>query len=195
MDTPVLQSSVTLDALLRLFAQDKRYEVINGALVEMTPVGGMHVFVVDNTADLIKPNVREHKSGYFFSDGLIYLLDGDPKTLRGTRVPDLSFVRKENIPKDWDIRLPFPGKPDLAIEVVSPGEGAQDVLSKIRDFFRAGTEEVWVLYPDSRELHQHQRDKSTVQVYREDNLFDASTFFPGLIIPIAALFVVPELGE
>jgi Uma2 family endonuclease len=78
----------------------------------------------------------------------------------------VSFIRLENIPADWDLEKPHPGVPDLAVEVVSPGDSAEDVQAKVRTYLDKGAQQVWVLYPKTKEIHQFigsQRD--TFRVY------------------------------
>jgi hypothetical protein len=57
----------------------------------------------------------------------------------------------------------------------------------------AGSEQVWILYPRQKELHQHLRDMpNAVRMYRETDIFEPDTLFPGLKIHIRDLFIVPE---
>jgi Uma2 family endonuclease len=192
MDVPVTTILTEAD-LLKLGAQGLRFEVINGEIVEMSPVGIRHAIVAGNAYDVLKPHVTTNKLGYVFMDSLIYVLDVDPVTgVRKTRIPDTSFVRKGRLPKDFDLSRPFPGAPDLAIEVVSPDETADDLLSKIRDYFAYGTEQVWVLYPNPRELHQHIRGEKGNHVYTKEDTISGGSLLPGLTIAIKDLFVEPE---
>jgi len=56
-----------------------------------------------------------------------------PQTVRG---PDVSFVRTSRLqdPDEY-----FDGAPDLAVEIVSPGDDASDLCEKIRQYLDAGT--------------------------------------------------------
>jgi Uma2 family endonuclease len=190
---------ITVDEFMRLAAQHYRVEVADGRvqiqdIEDMHPVGGTHVIIIGNIYDLIKPYVKQNALGLFLTDGLAYLLDARADGLKGARVPDLSFIRKRNIARGWELDRPYPGHPDLAIEVVSPSEGADDILAKVGDFLDYGTEQVWVVYPGQRELHQYFADGS-VRRYRDDDLVDVSGLFPGLTLKLSDLFVLPEVGE
>lgn len=48
--------------------------------------------------------------------------------------------------------------PDVAVEVVSPNETAEDVREKVRDYLTAGTPLVWVIYPRTQEVVAHTPD-------------------------------------
>ena len=190
---------VTVDEYMRLAERHYRVEVVDGELriedvEDMHPVGGTHVIVISNIYDLIKPFVKHHELGLFLTDGLAYLLDETAEGLKGSRVPDVSFIRQEAIVRDWDVDRPYPGHPTLAIEVVSPSEGADDILAKVDDFLEYGTEQVWVVYPGQQELHQYFND-GRLRRYRDDALIDAAALFPGLTIRLSDLFVLPKLGE
>lgn len=194
MAIPV-QVGVTQADLLRLGAQDQRYEVIQGELVSMSPVGVLHVLVAANVYRLLYAFAVEHKLGYVFTDSLIYVLERDSHNrIIKAYIPDCSFVRKDNFPTDFDIKDPFPGVPDLAVEVISPGDSAAEMLEKVRGYLAKGTEQVWVLYPEQAELHQYARNTELVRVYRGEDEVEASAFFPGLQIVTASLFIaLPRL--
>lgn len=179
---------------LILLNQDRRVEVIDGELVETTIMGGLQVNAADNLYDILKPVVRENKLGYLFSDGLIYLMWMKGKGIKGALIPDVSFIRKANIVKNWDMAGNYPGAPDLAVEVISSGDDAQKVLSKVRSYLQRGTEEVWLIYPKAvRELHQYRNNRRSIEVFTDQDTLDANAFFPDVSLVIADLFRLPEL--
>ena len=45
------------------------------------------------------------------------------------------------------------GAPELAVEVVSPSDSAQDLSLKVDQYLGAGTKQVWVLYPKVKRVH------------------------------------------
>jgi Uma2 family endonuclease len=191
-------SFMTEQDLLRFAAEheDWRFEIVDGEIVAMTPIGVLHNIVAGNAYLALKPFVDTNKLGYVFTDNLIYILHHDPETgVRHMRVPDGSFVRKGRFPKDFDLSLPFPGAPDLTIEVMSPGDTADELMSRIRDYFKYGTEHVWVMYPKQRELHQHVRDETVIRVYGAEDTITAESLLPGFSLVVGELFVVPEIDE
>src|SRR5262249_23234399 len=75
------------------------------------------------------------------------------------RRPDLAYVSAER----WPIDRPIPVRkdgwdvvPDLAVEVVSPTDIADDLLGKVNEYFQAGVRLVWVVYPIQRCLHVYE---------------------------------------
>ncbi len=53
--------------------------------------------------------------------------------------------------------------------------------------------QVWVLYPDQQELHQHVRGESTVHIYGVSDTRTIASLLPGLSIAAGGLFAVPDL--
>ena len=74
--------------------------------------------------------VRANDLGEVFAAETGFILRRDPDTVRA---PDAAFVDRERLPAG---ELP-PGYlemvPDLAVEVVSPGDSAREVLEKVAD--------------------------------------------------------------
>ncbi len=192
-DISIERTAVTLEDLMKL--GDARVEVINGVVVEMAPVGGLHHIFGGNLHDPLKAFVNERELGAVFFDGLLYLMHEKDRYLRGSFVPDVSFIRRENIPANWNLSLPFPGSPDLAVEVISPSEIAEDIQTKIRLYLDKGTEQVWIVYPSTRELHQYRRGEQTVRIYSGSEQIDTESLFPGLVLTLETIFKLPPWAE
>lgn len=185
-----LTPAITELDLLRLNT-DACVEVINGEHVTLSPTGFLHNIIASNIYDVLRPYAKAHDLGYVAGDSLIYVLERAGDKIIRARIPDVSFIRKGHIPQ-FDFSKPFPGAPDFAVEVVSPSESEQDTLAKIRDYFAHGTEQAWVVYPTTEEVHVYQRDDpKTIRVYTVGDNLHAETLFPGLSIPVSALFVLP----
>jgi Uma2 family endonuclease len=187
---PLEQTAVTLEDIMKL-GEDARIEVINGVVVEMAPVGGRHHVVTGNIYYPLKTLVDERELGAVFMDGLLYLMNEKDRYLRGSFVPDVSFIRTENIPTDWNLSLPFPGVPDLAVEVISPSENAGDVQTKIRTYLDKGTHQVWVAYPMTREVYQYRGESNTTRIYTGSEQIDTSGLFPALVLTVENIFKLP----
>lgn len=187
------QAPLTLEALLAM-GPDARVEVIEGELAEMSPVGMLHHLIAGNIYDLLKVFITANSLGYVFFDGLLYLMHSEAASLKDSFVPDVSFIRKANLITGWDITRPYPGAPDLAVEVISPGDDAGKVQAKLRAYLDKGTAEVWIVYPNTREVYQYRRDASpAVRLYRRgDEALDTEALFPGLALTLDAIFALPE---
>lgn len=196
--TSALTKSITVEQYMRLAERHYRVEVVGGVLhvreaEDMSP-GFMHALVIKRLYDLLNPFVQSQQLGYVFGDGLSYFLDVESLSVRDSRIPDLSFIRAGRIPPDYDLTRPFPGAPDLAVEVVSPTEPGEELDAKVDDLLHFGAAQVWVIYPERRSLLQHFPD-GRAHRYASEDVINTDALFPGLMIRLSDLFVLPELGE
>ena len=77
--------------------------------------------------------------------------------------------------------------PDLAIEVVSPGDSADEIERKIDLYLSHGSSRVWVVYTTSRRIQV--RQSSGISMLGEDSLIDAPEIFPGWSVRVSDLLV------
>lgn len=116
-------------------------------------------------------------------DGTGYVLSRDPDTLR---IPDVSFVSAARLPGDEVPETFWPLAPDLAVEIVSPHDRAEDVHSKVREYLDAGTRMVWVLWPKRRSVTVYGVGGDSRELGPEDAL-DGDDVLPGLRVRVAEL--------
>jgi Uma2 family endonuclease len=64
------------------------------------------------------------------------------------------------------------------------------MLNRAAKYFEAGAEEVWLIYPNRREIHQFRNDEPEVRVYRGDEVVDTSVLFPGLSLRAGTIFTI-----
>ena len=115
--------------------------------------------------------------------GEVYTEAGYRLTPNTLRAPDVSFVRKSRL-KDADEYLH--GGPDLAVEIVSPGDDAADLREKIQQYLDAGASLVWVIYPRTKQIEVHTPGKITRILGWDDNL-EAPELLPGFVIPVRTI--------
>ncbi len=135
---------LTVEEFLRLPEPlDAFYELVEGELVTVSPGMLRHNLIRDKLLILLKTFVESRKLGTVVSEQSFHLF-------RDTvRVPDVSFVRAgRQVPLD---KLPV-GAPDLAVEVVSPSNTPRELDARISDYFAAGCQRVWLVYPEHGEV-------------------------------------------
>jgi Uma2 family endonuclease len=112
------------------------------------------------------------------------------------RRPDLAYVsyerwprRKRPAPKDaWNV------VPDLAVEVVSEHNSANEIQAKIQDYFRCGVRLVWVVYPMQAQVFVYDSPTRIAVAQRGDSL-DGGEVLPGFRLPLDALFATDDEPE
>lgn len=190
LDAPVQPKLLTLDELLAL--GDARLEIIDGRIVKMPAAGFAHHLIGGNIFRALDPYVMQRQLGLVFFDGMTYLMLSEASGLKDSFLPDVSFIWAANIVSMPDPNKPYPGIPDLAVEVISPGDDAEDVQTTIRTYLAKGVEQVWIVYPTTREVHQYRRDNNPeIRIYRGSQPLDLADLFPELELTADQVFAVP----
>jgi len=81
--------------------------------------------------------------------------------------------------------------PDLAIEVISPGNTREEMADKLNDYFTAGASLVWYVHPRTREVHVYTSPQA-VEVLREGPV-TAPGLLPGFELSFDQIFHPPGL--
>ncbi len=166
--------------LLNLPDDGRKYELVNGRLVE-APIGARHGEISVELTIKVHPFAKPWAIVYDSTTGF--------RTARGNiRSPDVSVMRKERLP-DGKSPVGFAdGTPDLAVEVISPSEKTSDILEKIAEYFESGTQEVWLLFPEHKQVHRYTANLE-VQVLNEDDILKGEPILPGFEVRVGDLFV------
>lgn len=175
---------LTADDLLRMPDDGFRYELIDGELCKMAPAGSQHGRVVLNVTTPLDRFVRENDLGVVFAAETGFKLRADPDTVRA---PDAAFVTKQRFAQVGDVSGYWPGAPDLAIEVLSPGDRFSEVEEKVFDWLDAGTRLVIVLDPRKRTGTAY-RSRASIRVHTDAETLDASEVVPGWRLRVAQAF-------
>jgi Uma2 family endonuclease len=166
---------------------DELYEIIDGKRVGLPPMGIFAAWLATRLAGSLDLHARAHNLGWVVSDGLFHL----PAALNRDRRPDVALVPYERWPKNrpispldnaWDV------VPALAVEVVSPTDIAEQLQEKIAEYFRAGVQLVWVVYPQQRQVHVYESLAKIHGLSRTDEL-DGGAVLPGFRLPLTELFL------
>lgn len=182
---------ITHEELLRLDAEhdEARVEVEDGEInISERDMTLLHLLSIKLLYDLLNPFVVSHQLGVVFMDGVRYRLVGTAADVRRAQMPDLSFVRAARIPTDLDMNGDFPGAPDLAVEVISPGQSNTLLLKKLLGYLEAGTVEGWLIYPRKQEIHVYRQAAEGVAIYSGAVAVDTSLLFPGLALRASDIF-------
>ena len=117
-----------------------------------------------------------------------------PEPLDRNRRPDVAYVSPDRWPRDralpeeanaWDV------VPNLAVEVVSPNDMAEDLQEKIAEYFQAGVQLVWVIYPRRGLVHAYESLTQIRCLTRGDEL-NGGVVLPGFRLQLRQLF--PDSG-
>ena len=124
---------------------DKRYEIIEGELIEMPAPSVTHQRIVGRLFRLTSEFVEKKSLGEVFVSPIDVILS-DTNVVQ----PDIVFVSKER--SDIVQNRGIFGAPDLIMEVISPSTLKKDTEDKKRIYARFGVEELWLIFPGERAI-------------------------------------------
>jgi Uma2 family endonuclease len=175
---------MTADELLALPRGEFRYELVNGELKKMSPAGHNHGRVTIRLTLPIAQYVVRHNLGEVYAAETGFKLGSDPDTVRA---PDIAFIRQRRVDEVGTTKGYWPGAPDLAVEVLSPNDRVAEVEEKISEWLVAGTEQVWVVSPNSQMVTVY-RSPTDISVLTENDVLDGGSVLPGFRIGIKEIF-------
>jgi len=161
-----------------------RCELVRGELMLMTPAGFRHGRIACTVAAILRDFVHPRGLGVVLGAETGFQIGHQPDTVRA---PDVAYVAAKRIPQTEPAGF-FPGAPDLAVEVLSPGDPAGDVLAKVQDWLDAGCRAVWVVDPKTRSVTVYHTRRQIV-VLSESETLDGGEVLPGLDVNVADFFV------
>jgi Uma2 family endonuclease len=182
--TTTLQRS-TANELFEMPDDGFRYELVKGELRKMSPSGSEHGAIVVNVTLLLGQYVKANKLGVCFGAETGFKIGSDPDTVRA---PDVAFVRSDRIPEMGIPKKFWQGAPDLAVEVLSPGDTYSEVEEKVEQWLDAGARTVWVINPRRRVVSIFRPMTDGMRLSEGDEL-DGGEVVPGFRCKVSEIFV------
>ena len=162
----------------RLVKKQYYRETANG----MTPGGLAHALTIAHSIRIL---------GKFCDDRKLGVTLIRPAFLVGVnrsqiRKPDVAFIAGP-LPTDAESILAL--VPALAVEIISPGDTAADLLDKVEEYLAAGVPLVWQMFPTQRIIAVTGPDHTAV--FRPGDTITAEPALPGFACPVTDLFPPP----
>ena len=167
-----------INAILEAMRNDLLYEVVDNQVRELPPMGDRRRTARSDLDEDLEPLCLDRGPG----PGRI----GDSLPLdRGQETDSADPIWRScrsNAGREagacpaqaaWEV------VPNLAIEVVSPTNFANEVLEKIEDYFLSGVERVWVIYPTVGKLYDYESPTS-VRILTRDQTLEGGDLAAGL---------------
>lgn len=186
--TPMPGTATEKDLLRVNDQKEKIYELIDGTLVEKVMGCGEGGLALD-IAYLLRRFLEDNDLGDLYGpDSTMRILPGQ------IRIPDISFIRWENLPNRQRLTENVPTiTPTLAIEILSEGNTASEMTRKRKEYFFAGTQLVWEVDPRTRTIDVYTSPDEKV-TFTEDDTLDGGNTLPGLNLAVREVFArVPRL--
>lgn len=161
---------------------NKWTELVRGQLVVCEPPGALHGYVAVRLAARLVQHVEAKDLGAVFAAETGFKLFSDPDTVRA---PDVAFVSNARLPHPLPSGYPAIA-PDLAVEVLSPGDRPGEMLAKVADWLEAGSTLVWVTDPVRRVARAYRADGSDATI-TETGVLAGENVLPGFECALASI--------
>ncbi|HVC33623.1 MAG TPA: Uma2 family endonuclease [Chloroflexota bacterium] len=179
----VTRARATVEDVLRAASAGQRCELVDGELLDMSPTGVTHGRIELHIGRLFADHVDEYDLGLVVAGEVLFRLTADGTLARAA---DVAFIHRDRVGSAATEDGPFDGAPDVAVEVVSPGDSASDVERKVDDWLTHGTRVVLVVYPRGQRVVLA-RPNGAVTL-RGDDLVDLDPELPGFHCKVSDLF-------
>jgi Uma2 family endonuclease len=163
---------------------DKEYEIVAGQPEEKTRGGARHGGVGARLIVRLGSHVEAHQLGGIYGPDTTFQIG------ENQRIPDVAFVSAARLPAGGEPEGIWPMAPDLAVEIISPNDLYERVISKVEEYFVGGVRQVWLISPEHKTLTIYHTPTHTTILTEADDLV-SEELLPGFRCRVADLFRSP----
>jgi Uma2 family endonuclease len=172
---------------LHLDGDEQLYEIVDGHRLEIPHMGALASIMASRLVFELQSFAKIHNLGQAVTETLFRL----PLPKERNRRPDVAFVSFQRWPKGrregldenaWNV------VPEVAVEVVSPSDDAEELLNKVGEYIQAGVLLVWLIYPKQSLVHAYE-SLTNVRGFTRSDTLDGGTVLPGFKLPLGDLFL------
>ena len=165
--------------------RDRRFELDEGEVVEMSRPGERHGTVCANVAWILGSYIRQVKKGNVVANDTGIILQRDPDSVKGPDVAlYVSSKKYDELAIKYSDQIPL-----LVVEVLSPTDRFGSMMKRINQFLANGVTLVWMLDPDVQTVTVF-RDKQFSVVLEADEELSAPDVLPGFRCVVEECFAV-----
>jgi Uma2 family endonuclease len=163
------------------FEEDKRYELDEGELIEMTRPAYDHNRALKNLQFELEAFLRKTRLGELLISENLYALA--PTT---RRAPDVAVILGDRRQELRGAKV-IPIIPEIVAEVLSPSETPRMIHRKLKQYFEAGVKEVWLIDPEVKEIEVWTGPSLPTQALTGNAVLESS-LLPAFALPLEELF-------
>lgn len=180
-----VEKLMTAEEAAQLSTINRRFELVKGIYIEMAPASAYHGKVTTKLGYLISDYVLKRRLGEVTAAETGFLLSRNPDTVRAA---DVGFISLARVPEGGVPETGFwPFAPDLAVEVVSPGDSFDSVQEKVEEYLAARTKMVWVVHPKTRSVAVY-RSLRDVKILRGEEALTGEDVLAGFECKVSEIF-------
>lgn len=159
-----------------------KYEWRDGKIIKFEKMKKKHLYLIRHLSRLFATTAAYRQGGELITEQDVML------TPTQMRRPDLAYFSDDQINNSLlSDEEPIPA---FALEIISPSDDAEDVEEKVGEYFKAGVQVVWHIYPGNQVVYVYTSRKS-VTLCLEDDVCSAAPVLPDFTISVNTLFSLP----
>lgn len=177
----ITQQRLTLEQFLKLPERKPALEYEDGEMTQKVSPKGPHSLLQPILAELFNRSLRPRK--------LALALTELRTTFAGSsRVPDVAIYVWDRIPRDaaGKIAYDFLVPPDIAVEIISPGQSKSRLIRRCERFLREGVRVVLLIDPEDESIAVFRPGRTSTA--RGDDHIDLGDVIPGFVLDVKELF-------
>lgn len=163
---------------------DNQTELVNGAIIVMSPSGYESEEVASRMLGKLFPHVEQNRLGRVTGSSAGFILPNSD-----TRAPDVSFVFAERMRRTSRSFAEL--APDLMVEVKSPSDSVIKLREKIDSFLSQGTRVGILINPEERWVEVKRSPDEVPTRFVDGDKLEVPDLFPGWEVPVTELWA-PE---
>lgn len=164
---------------------ERIFDLVEGVMLEIPNPSLGHGEVVMWLGMNIGRYVVENGLGRITGADAAFVLDRAADGRDTVRGIDFAFVSNKRLDGKFEANQSLTA-PDLAVEVVSRSASAGDLQLKVRQLLAAGTDLVWIVYPESRTVVAHTADGALT--HESGDILSGGDVLPGFEIRVGDIF-------
>jgi Uma2 family endonuclease len=184
---PAPGTATVQDLLDSSITNGRSCELVEGILVEKA-MGFRSEYIAYWIGYLIAAFLEENNIGAVFGSQAPIRF-----RLNLVLIPDVGFIRWDSV-EDTDVIENPSGAflevpPDLAVEVLSPGNTRKEMDTKLKEYAKARVELVWYVDPERNEVDVYPKGSAKrKKTFGINDTLDGGEVLPGFTLPVAKIF-------
>ncbi|MDX2040864.1 MAG: Uma2 family endonuclease [Acidobacteriota bacterium] len=162
------------------FDDDLDYEIVDGEK-EVKMAGAKHGEICAQVTGELFGYLKANKVGKLYSSNTTFQIGANE------RMPDIAFVSAARIPEEGTPATKWEIPPDLAIEVISPNDVWEKVNEKVREYFAAGVQQVWLVSQLQQQVMIYD-SPTQIRIVTPDEDLTGEVLLPGFKCRVADFF-------
>lgn len=180
----ITEPLITKEEFERLPGAFERYEVVDGHLVEVAPMGNVEAMLATRIMLAIGVHLNDPSPTELLPSEARYRLRRDPDLIRGC---DVGYVPKDRMPGGRPTSPVGDYVPAQVVEVVSQSNSAAEIARKTNEWFEAGAKLLWVVYPELRQVNVYESARECRILHLGESL-DGGSVLPEFRLKLETLF-------